>query len=291
MSPFFERYAMRKLVPAAGLAALAALFAQAQIALAQAPVKPLPTKEPAKAASGSGPIATVNGVAIPRQRADMIAQQRVAQGGVADNEQLRAMIKEELVNREIVMQEAARSGFTKKPDLQAELEFVRQTVIVQNYLRDWARQHPVTDAEIQKEYDRAKQQTGTTEYRARHILVATEDEAKKHIADIAKGAKFEEVAQKASQDEGTRPRGGDLDWNVPATFDKAFADAMVKLEKGTMTSTPVRTRFGFHIIRLEDVRPVNFPPLAQVKPQIQQRLTQQKVDSLVKEMRSKAKVE
>ncbi len=278
---------MRKLVPAV---LLAALFAQAQLTVAQAPAKPLPTKEPAKAATGSGALATVNGVQIPRQRADLIAQQRVQQG-VADNEQLRSVIKEELINREIIMQEAARTGFSKKPDLQQELEFVRQTVIVQAYLRDWARQHPVTDAEVQKEYERAKQQTGTTEYRARHILVATEDEAKKHIADIAKGAKFEEIAQKSSQDEGTRPRGGDLDWNVPGTFDKAFSDALVKLEKGATTSAPVRTRFGFHIIRLEDVRPVNFPPLAQVKPQIQQRLTQQKIDGLVRDMRGKAKVE
>jgi len=111
------------------------------------------------------------------------------------------------------------------------------------------------------------------------------------IAEIAKGAKFEEVAQKNSKDDGTRPRGGDLDWNVPGTFDKAFSDAMVKLEKGAMTSVPVRTRFGFHIIRLDDVRPVNFPPVAQVKPQIQQRLTQQKIDALVRDMRGKAKVE
>lgn len=263
-------------------ALLAAALSQAQFATAQAPAKP--------AASATGPVATVNGVQIPRQRADLIAQQRLQQG-VGDSEQLRSAIKEELINREIIQQEATRSGFTKKPELQQELDFVRQTVIVQAYLRDWAQRNPVSDADIQKEYDRAKAQTGSTEYRARHILVPTEDEAKKLIAEIAKGAKFEDVAQKNSKDDGTRPRGGDLDWNVPGTFDKAFSDAMVKLEKGTMTSVPVRTRFGFHIIRLDDVRPVNFPPVAQVKPQIQQRLTQQKIDALVRDMRGKAKVE
>jgi len=282
-------------------AMLAAFLSHAQLVAAQAPApaKPaatpvLPTKEPAKAAkpapAATGPLATVNGVQIPRIRADIILQQRLQQG-VADSEQLRSAVKEELVNREIIQQEAARSGFTKRAELRQELDFVRQTVIVQSYLRDWARQNPVTDAEVHKEYDRAKAQTGSTEYRARHILVAAEDEAKRLIAEIAKGAKFEELAQKSSIDDGTRPRGGDLEWNVPGTFDKAFADAMVKLEKGTMTSVPVRTRFGFHIIRLEDVRPVNFPPLAQVKPQIQQRLTQQKIDLLVRDMRSKAKVE
>lgn len=270
-------------------ALLAAALSQVPFAAAQTPAKPAAT--PAKPApAATGPLATVNGVQIPRQRADLIAQQRLQQG-VGDSDQLRAAIKEELINREIIQQEATRSGFTKKPELQQELDFVRQTVIVQAYLRDWAQRNPISDAEIQKEYDRAKAQTGATEYRARHILVGTEDEAKKLIAEIAKGAKFEDIAQKSSKDEGTRPRGGDLDWNVPGTFDKAFSDAMVKLEKGTMTSAPVRTRFGFHIIRLDDVRPVNFPPVAQVKPQIQQRLTQQKIDLLVRDLRGKAKVE
>lgn len=273
------------------LITLAVLAAGTPFAAAQAPAKPpaLPTKEAAKPAP-SGPLATVNGVAIPRQRADMIAQQRIQQGA-ADSEQLRAMIREELINREIIMQEANRTGFAKRPEVQQELEFVRQSVIVQAYLRDWVRQHPVTDAEVQKEYERAKQQTGTTEYRARHILVASEDEAKKVLAELRGGAKFEDLAAKHSMDEGTRSRGGDLDWNVPATFDKEFANAMVKLEKGTTTSAPVRTRFGFHIIRLDDVRPVNFPPLAQVRPQIEQRLMQLKVESLVREMRAKAKIE
>jgi peptidyl-prolyl cis-trans isomerase C len=276
---------MNRLITAAVLAA------SAPFAAAQAPAKPqaLPTKEAAKPAP-SGPLATVNGVAIPRQRADMIAQQRIQQGA-ADSEQLRAMIREELINREIIMQEANRTGFARRPEVQQELDFVRQSVIVQAYLRDWVRQHPVSDAEVQKEYERAKQQTGTTEYRARHILVGSEDEAKKLLAELRGGAKFEDLAARHSMDEGTRMRGGDLDWNVPATFDKEFASAMVKLEKGTTTSAPVRTRFGFHIIRLDDVRPVNFPPLAQVRPQIEQRLMQQKVENLVREMRAKAKVE
>ena len=274
-------------------ALLAAALSQVPFAAAQAPApaKPAPAAAPAKpTAAATGPVATVNGVQIPRQRADLITQQR-AQQGDADGEQLRAAVKEELINREIIQQEATRTGFAKRAELQQELDFVRQTVIVQAYLRDWAQKNPTSDADIQKEYARAKAQTGSTEYRARHILVPTEDEAKKLIAEIAKGAKFEEVAQKNTKDDGTRPRGGDLDWNVPGTFDKAFSDAMVKLEKGTMTSVPVRTRFGFHIIRLEDVRPVNFPPLAQVKPQIQQRMTQQRIDALVRDLRGKAKVE
>jgi peptidyl-prolyl cis-trans isomerase C len=156
---------------------------------------------------------------------------------------------------------------------------------------EYIRAHPVTDGDIQKEYDRAKAQTGDREYKARHILVASEDDAKGVMADLKKGTKFEEIAQKKSLDEGTRPRGGDLDWNVPSNFDKAFSDALVKLEKGKMTDAPVRTRFGYHIIQLDDVRPVNFPPLPQVRQQIQQRIVGQRVDVLLKDLRAKSKIE
>jgi peptidyl-prolyl cis-trans isomerase C len=111
------------------------------------------------------------------------------------------------------------------------------------------------------------------------------------LADLKKGQKFEEIAQKRSLDEGSRPKGGDLDWSVPGNYDKAFADALIKLEKGKLTETPVRTRFGFHVILLEDVRPVNFPPLAQVRQQLQQSLVNQKVQAVLRDLRAKAKIE
>jgi peptidyl-prolyl cis-trans isomerase C len=211
--------------------------------------------------------------------------------GTPDNEHTRAALRDELINRELVAQEAARAGTAKKGDVPVQLELARQEVLVGAYLNDYLRTHPVTDAEIQKEYDRAKSQTGATEYRARHILVESEEEAKRIIADLKKGAKFEELARKSSKDEGTRERGGDLDWNVPAAFDKAFADALVKLQKGQVTPEPAQSRFGFHVIQLEDQRAVNFPPLTQVKPQIQQRLARQKVETLIRDLRAKAKVE
>jgi len=151
--------------------------------------------------------------------------------------------------------------------------------------------HPVTDADIQAEYDRVREQAGTSEYRARHILVDTEDEAKRLITELQKGAKFEDLAKKSSKDEGTREQGGDLDWKVPGSLEKPFADAMVALDKGKFTTTPVRTRYGFHVIQLDDVRKVQFPPVAQVRPQIQQRLMRQKVEDVVRELRAKAKVQ
>jgi len=259
----------------------------------------LPTKEPAKApakdapkaaATATGPLATVNGVQIPRQRLDIVVRQQTARGA-PDNEQLRAQVREALINNELLTQEATRSGIARKPEVLQQLDIARQEVIANAVVAEHIRASQISDADVQKEYDRAKAQTGDREYKARHILVATEDDAKNVLAELKKGVKFDEIAQKRSLDEGTRPKGGDLDWNVPTNFDKAFADAMVKLEKGKMSEAPVRSRFGFHIIQLDDVRPVNFPPLAQVKQQIQQRLVGQKVDSFIRELRAKAKVE
>ena len=263
---------------------------------------PLPTKdEPAKkeaakkdaakkeAAQGTT-IAKVNGVAVPRARQDLLMQQQGTRG-MPDNEQTRAMVRDELINREVLYQEAQRTGVGKKPEVQAQLDMARQEVVVSAYVRDWVRTHPVSDADVQKEYDRVKSEQGDKEYRARHILVETEDQAKSLIEDLKKGAKFEDLATKNSKDPGSAQRGGDLDWNAPGTFDKQFADAMVKLEKGKYTDKPVQTRFGYHIIMLEDVRPIKFPVLNEVRQRITQSLTQHKIDELVKSLRAKAKVE
>jgi peptidyl-prolyl cis-trans isomerase C len=268
---------------------LALLLILPSLALAQLPTKE-PAKAPAKPAATGGPVATVNGVQIPRNRLDIVVQQQTVRGA-QDSEKLRAQLREALINNELLVQEANRSGVAKKADVQQQIDLARQEVVANAVVSEYIRTHPISDADVQKEYDRAKAQTGDREYKARHVLVANEEDAKSVLADLKKGGKFDEIAQKRSLDEGTRPRGGDLDWNVPSNFDKAFADAMVKLEKGKMTEAPVRSRFGFHIIQLDDVRPVNFPPLAQVSQQIQQRLVGQKVDSLIQELRGKAKIE
>ena len=246
---------------------------------------------PAKAKpAAQGSVATVNGVAVPARRAELLVRERVSQGA-ADNEQLRAAVREDLIRREVIAQAAKRAGYEKKADVQAEIDLLRQTILVQHYLRDWIAKHPVTDTEIQAEYDRAKAQTGDKEYHARHILVETEDQAKSIIAELKKGAKFEDLAQKHSKDEGNKERGGDLGWNVPGVFDKIFSDAMMKLDKGQTTETPVHTRFGYHVIHLDDTRPVKFPQLAEVKGRIQQQLQQSRIEKLVQDMRAKAKVE
>ena len=278
-----------RLLAVAALAAPALVLAQAPLPGKDEPAK-APAKPAAKSAAKPAAIATVNGVPVPQARADYLMQQQLQRGG-ADTEQMRSMVRDELVNREVLMQEAQRAGVAKQADVQTQLEMARQEIIVSAYLRDYARKHPVTDAEVQKEYDKAKAQHGDKEYRARHILVETEDQAKTLIAELKKGGKFDDLASKNSKDTGSAQRGGDLDWNVPATYDKQFSDAMVKLEKGKYTDMPVRTRFGFHIIQLDDVRPARFAALAEVKPRIQQMLVQTKIEELVKALRAKAKIE
>jgi peptidyl-prolyl cis-trans isomerase C len=274
----------------AGAMLLVPALAMAQQVLEKKEKAPEKAAKPAAKLAAGKPIATVNGVVVPQARADFLMQQQ-AQRGAPDTEQMRGAVREELINREVLAQEARKAGAEKAPEVQTQLDMVRQEIVVSYYLREFARKNPVTEAEIQKEYDRAKSQHGDKEYKARHILLETEDQAKGLIAELKKGAKFDELATKNSKDTGSAQRGGDLDWNVPGTFDKQFSEAMVKLEKGKYTDAPVKTRFGFHIIQLDDVRPAKFAAIGEVRPRIQQMLVQNKIEQLIKGLRAKAKIE
>ena len=233
-------------------------------------------------------VATVNGTSIPQARADaMITEQRAQ--GAPDSEQLRAAVKEELVRREVLSQEARKKGLEKNASVQAQVELARQAVLIRSYLLDYVKSHPVSDADIKAEYDKIKSQVGDKEYKARHILVEKEEDAKAIIAKLDKGEKFDDLA-KQSKDPGSKEKGGDLGWANPASFVKPFSDAMVKLEKGKYTAAPVKTDFGFHVIKLEDTRALKSPTLEEAKPQLKQRLEQQAVEHQIAELRGKATV-
>ncbi len=254
-----------------------------------APATPAAKAAPAAAPAASNKVATVNGVAIPKSRVDAIVKER-AQQGMPDNEEMRKAIRDELINREIIVQEANRRGLTKNADMQSQIDMARQAVVVRAFLQDFVKAHPVTDEVIKAEYEKVKGQMGSKEYKARHILVEKEAEAKDIVAKIKKGEKFEELA-KASKDPGSKDKGGDLDWNTPASYVKEFSDALTKLEKGKYTEVPVKSQFGFHVIQLDDVRDVKFPGLDEVKAGLQQRLQQQQLEKAVADLRAKAKVE
>ena len=233
--------------------------------------------------------AIVNNKPIPKEKVDEFVQVLAAQGR-PDTPELRAAVRDELIARELFVQEAEKKGLLRNTDVQRQLENARQEILIRAMIRDHLKSHPITDAEVQAEYDRLKTQVGEKEYRPSHILVETEDEAKAIIAQLKKGAKFEELAKK-SKDPGSAQSGGDLDWNTPGTFVKEFSDAMVKLEKGKFTETPVKSQFGYHVIRLDDVREAKAPPLEQVRPQIQQELERKRVQQLQQDLRAKAKIQ
>jgi len=235
-------------------------------------------------------LAVVNGKPVPSSRVEVLKQQ-VERSGRPVTPEVLAQIKEELVAREVFMQEAKKRGLDATEDYKNQLELARQTILIRELFADFQKKNPVTDAEIKGEYDKFVAANGGKEYRARHILVEKEDEAKALIADIKKGAKFEDLAKKMSKDPGSGANGGDLDWAAAGSYVPEFSGAMVKLGKGEMTETPVKSQFGFHIIRVDDVREAQLPKLEEVKPQIAQQLQQQKLSGYQEGLRSKAKIQ
>jgi peptidyl-prolyl cis-trans isomerase C len=235
-------------------------------------------------------IAVVNGKPVPSSRAQALKQQVEASGRPVTPEVM-DQIKQELITREIFMQEAKKRGLDASDEYKNQIELARQTILIRALFADQQKKSPVTDADIQAEYDKFVAANGGKEYRARHILVETEDQAKALIAEIKKGAKFEDLAKKNSKDPGSGANGGDLDWAAAGSYVPEFSGAMTKLEKGQMTDTPVKSQFGFHIIRVDDVREAQLPKLEEVKPQISQQLQQQKMGQFQEELRSKAKIQ
>jgi peptidyl-prolyl cis-trans isomerase C len=235
--------------------------------------------------------AVVNGKPIPKERVDEFVEALAAQGR-PDTPQTRELVREELIAREIFAQEADKRGLSRSAEVQRQIENTRQDILIRALIRDYLTKNPVKDADVQAEYDKFKQEASASgkEYKARHILVEEEAEAKKLIDQLKKGESFETLA-KDSKDPGSASSGGDLGWNTASTFVKEFSDAMVALEKGKTVAEPVKTQFGYHVIRLDDVRDATPPPLDQVKPQIQQQLERQKVQQLQQELRAAAKVE
>ena len=249
----------------------------------------LPGLALAQAGAASAKVATVNGVAIPKSRVDAIVRAQEAQGQ-KDSPELRAGIRDRLITLEIVAQEATHKGMAKTADTLSQLELARINILAQAFRADYVKNHPVSDDALKAEFEKIKSQMGDKEYKTRHILVEKEAEAKEIIAKLKKGEKFEELA-KASKDPGSKDHGGDLDWNQPGGFVKPFSDAMVKLEKGKYTETPVQSQFGWHVIQLDDVRPAKFPDFNEVKPGLQQRMQEAMFEKAVADLRAKAKVE
>ncbi|MDP3583781.1 MAG: peptidyl-prolyl cis-trans isomerase [Thiobacillus sp.] len=253
------------------------LLALAPLAQAQAPATP------------SAPMAVVNGKAIPPIYADIVKRE-MAQGQ-PDSPELDARVRESLVNLELLSRAAVDKGLDKDARVAASLDIRRMDTLAKVYLEDYVKANPVTDAEIQAAYDQAKAGATEPEYRARHILVKTEAEAKKIIADLGKKAKFEDLAKKQSLDTGSAKNGGALDWSDRRAFVPEFSDALATLKKGETTKTPVKSQFGYHVIRLDDTRKPQIPPLDAVRGEIVKQVQQTRVRDAILKARASAKIE
>ena len=242
-----------------------------------------------QAQSGST-LAKVNGVAIPQSRLEFIVKARTLQGQ-PDSPETRKTLREDLITEEVIAQEALKKGLDKDPDFITQLEMARQTALVRSYQVDYIKNHPVSDEELRKEYEAVKAQMGDKEYKAHHILVGSEAEAKDIIARIKKGTKLEKIAQEKSLDTGSKAKGGELEWSPAASYVQPFGEALTKLSKGQLTEQPVHTNFGYHVIRLDDVRPLKVPPFEEIKQNLAQRVLQRQFAAAVNDLRGKAKVE
>jgi peptidyl-prolyl cis-trans isomerase C len=235
-------------------------------------------------------VAIVNGKAVPMERVQALSQQ-VARSGREVTPDIEKQIKEEVIAREIFIQEAQKQGLDTTDDFKVQMELARQTILIRELFTNYQKANAVTDDEIKAEYDKFAAANSGKEYKARHILVETEDQAKAIMAQLKKGAKFEDLAKKSSKDPGSGAKGGDLDWAPASNYVAEFAQALTQLTKGKMTDTPVKSQFGYHIIRLDDVRDAQLPKFEDVKPQIAQQLQQQKLAKYQADLHSKAKIE
>ena len=265
--------------------ALAASFAgTAAAAPAKKKEKAAATKAPAVAT-----FATVNGVKIPQTLADAFVKEQTAQG-IPNSPDLQKMVREELVRREVVAQAARAQGLDKSPEVAAQIELSKQALLIRAYVKNYLENNPTSDEAIRAEYDRARSMMSEKEYKSRHVLVETEDEAKAIIAKLDAGDKIETLAAQ-SKDPGSKDNGGDLGWSAATSYVKPFAEALAALEKGQHTKTPVKSEFGYHVIKLEDTRASEPPPFEHVKGQIAQHMQQQKVEKLLFDLQAKAKIE
>lgn len=251
--------------------------------------KPTTAKPAVSTANTGKALAVVNGIAIPQSQFDILKQERAAQGQPI-NDQAAAALRDSLINAEILAQEGIKKGLDKDPTLLARLSLAKTQMLAQAYIADYVKAHPLTEEAMKAEYERVKGMMGTKEYEVDHILVNSEAEAKDIIAQLGKKAKFEDLAKKKSKD-SSAANGGKLGWVAPGNLVKEFADAMVQLKKGEYTKTPVHTKFGWHVIRVDEIRDLKLPPYDQIKDQLRADMEQQMVKKLVTELRASAKVQ
>ena len=235
-------------------------------------------------------IAIVNGKAVPKARMDSLSLQFQSTGRPITPE-VQEQMRQHLIALEVFTQEADKLGLSSSDEFKAQMELARQTVLANQLIKEFEKKNAITDELLKAEYDKFAAANGGKEIKARHILVDKEADATAIIASLKKGAKFEEIAKKRSKDTGSGSKGGDLDWANPSSYVPEFSAALQALKKGQLTDKAVKTQFGFHIIRVDDVRDIKLPTFDVVKPQIADQMKQDKRGTYQRDLLGKAKVE
>ncbi len=233
-------------------------------------------------------LATVNGNKITAEDyRHFVFEATQGKGGRLDPND----VMTELLSRELIHQDALKQGLDKNQDVLAELERVKYRLVVGAALDELISKKPITEAELQSLYDKQVKGAGLKEYKARHILVKDKTLAEQIITELDLGGDFAKLAEKHSTDAGSSKRGGDLGWFKPQTMVQEFASATMQLEKGKYSATPVKSQFGWHIIKLEDSRDVTPPSFEQVKKKLQQLAQQLRVNEYVRSLQEKADIQ
>jgi peptidyl-prolyl cis-trans isomerase C len=240
------------------------------------------------------PVAVVNGVPISQSKLDYVAKMQTASGQQKDTPDYRKQLREALITREVIAQEAIRQGLDKSGDYQTQIDLARQQILVGALLEEFAAKHVPTEEDLRKEYDAIRKEAfdpNAREYKVRHILVKKQADAKAIIAQLGKGAKFEDLAKKRSEDTASKAKGGALEWTDGANLVKPFAEAMKALKAGETTKTPVQTPYGWHVIRLEEIREATFPSFEEVKDQVAKQVVAKQRDEMIEKLRKAATLE
>jgi len=246
---------------------------------------------PAPADAGTADaVAVVNGEPISARIFDLYLQRRSGNGAVDISPQQQAELLNQITNIELLAQAAAKAGLADQPDTQAKLAIQRTQLLANLAIEQYLAEHPVTAEMLKAAYDKRVAQMPDQEYKARHILLKTEDEARAIIKQLDQGADFAKLAAQ-SIEPGAAERGGDLGWFTPNQMVGPFADAVVALEKGHYSQQPVQTQFGWHVIRLDDTRPLTPPALEDLKPQLEASLQQEAIAAYVTQLREAGTVE
>jgi peptidyl-prolyl cis-trans isomerase C len=249
--------------------------------------------EPSKKANDVDFFATVNGTPLTNGLLELNIKAAQAQGQ-KDTPELKATLKEELINRELLTQEAIKQGLDKEIDFRDQIAQLKQTLMIQAFLEEHFQKDPISDAKLREEYDRQKKLLGegasTNQYRLSQIIVSTETDALDLLRRIQKGELFGKLAQEYSIDPGSKANGGQIGWVLPGQIVAPVANVIVNLNKGAVANAPIQTQGGWVIVRVDDKRPFKFPTFEEAKPQLRQAIVQQYLAETVKKLRESAKI-